>query len=116
MAVRTRLNERQWKRVADALCELRSRRGRPPRDDRNFVEAVLWIHRTGAPWRDLPDELGSWKTVYNRFDPWAKTGMWAKLFDSLRTDSDDEWHAIDSTIHRAHQHAAGGKGGLSFTR
>lgn len=85
-------------------------------DDRNFVEAVLWIHRTGAPWRDLPADFGPWKTVYNRFDRWAKRGTWQALFERLSTDIDDEWHSIDSTINRAHQHAAGGKGGVNFTR
>jgi len=116
MSARTRLDDRQWARVATALAELRSGRGRPPLNDRNFVEAVLWIHRTGAPWRDLPDDFGPWKTVYNRFDRWAKWGTWEALFERLSTDIDDEWHSIDSTINRAHQHAAGGKGGLNFTR
>jgi transposase len=81
------------------------------RDDRNFVEAVLWWRRTGAPWRDLPSDFGPWKTVFNRFDRWASKGIWQRLFETLRQDSDDEWHSIDSTINRAHQHAAGAKGG-----
>lgn len=116
MTARTRLEDHQWARVEAALSSLRSGRGRPPLDDRNFIEAVLWIHRTGAPWRDLHDDFGPWKTVYNRFDRWAKEGRWSRLFEALRTDIDDEWHSIDSTINRAHQHAAGGKGGLRFTR
>jgi len=72
---------------------------------------VLWWRRTGVPWRELPVEFGSWKTVFNRFDRWAKRGKWKDLLDALQTDRDDEWHSVDSTIHRAHQHAAGAKGG-----
>jgi putative transposase len=87
------------------------RAGRPPKDNRNFVEAVLWWRRTGVPWRDLPGDFGPWKTVFNRFDRWSKAGRWSRLFHALQTDRDDEWHRIDSTINRAHQHSAGGKGG-----
>lgn len=75
-------------------------------------EAVLWWRRTGVPWRDLPSDFGPWKTVFNRFDRWAKTGKWERLFMALQTDRDDEWHSLDSTINLAHQHASGGKGGL----
>jgi transposase len=60
---------------------------------------------------DLPDHFGPWKTVFNRFDRWSKTGKWTRWFEASRRDPDDEWHSLDSTIHRAHQHAAGGKGG-----
>jgi transposase len=80
-------------------------------DDRRFFEAVVWWRRTGVPWRDLPEEFGPWKTVFNRFDRWSKQGRWAALFDALQTDVDAEWQSIDSTTNRAHQHAAGGKGG-----
>jgi putative transposase len=59
----------------------------------------------------LPEEFGPWKTVFNRFDRWAKNGKWDRLFAAMRTDIDDEWHSLDSTANRAHQHAAGGKGG-----
>ena len=76
-----------------------------------FIEAVLWIHRTGAPWRDLPSDFGPWKTVFNRFDRWSKLGRWQGLFEALKDDVDDEWHSLDATINRAHQHSAGGKGG-----
>jgi len=115
MAVRTRLTEEQWVKVADVIQPRRRGRGRPALDDRNFIEAVLWLHRAGAPWRDLPSEFGPWKTVFNRFDRWSKQGRWTALFQALRTDIDGEWHSIDSTINRAHQHAAGAKGGLRST-
>ena len=112
--VRLQLDERQWQKVKAALG-VRKRAGRPERDDRNFVEAVLWWRRTGAPWRDLPSDFGPWKTVFNRFDRWASKGIWQRLFEALCQDHDDEWHSIDSTINRAHQHAAGAKGGLRST-
>jgi transposase len=108
--VRLQLDERQWQKIEAALGG-RKGAGRPGRDNRNFVEAVLWWRRTGAPWRDLRSEFGPWKTVFNRFDRWASKGIWQRLFDGLRLDHDDEWHSIDSTINRAHQHAAGAKGG-----
>jgi putative transposase len=113
--IRTQLDDRQWERVATFL-EAERGAGRPPIDDRRFVEAVLWWRRTGVPWRDLPDEFGPWKTVFNRFDRWSKRGKWDRLLAALQTDVDDEWHSVDATINRAHQHAAGGKGGLRSTR
>ena len=70
----------------------------------------MWWRRTGAPWRDLPDEFGPWPTVFNRFDRWSKTGRWASLFAALATEIDG-----DSTTNRAHQHAVDGKGGLPST-
>ena len=81
--VRAQLDERQWARIKAVLVSRRGA-GRPPRDDRNFIEAVLWWRRTGVPWRDLPDVFGPWKTVFNRFDRWAKTGKWKGLFEALR--------------------------------
>jgi len=90
--------------------------GRPGKDDRRFVEAVLWWRRTGVPWRDLPTEFGPWKTIFNRFDRWSKMGRWKRLFQKLRIDPDNEWQSIDSTTNRAHQHAAGGKGGRRLRR
>ncbi len=109
--VRLQLNDRQWSKLARIL-EAERGAGRRGTDDRRFIEAVLWWRRTGVPWRDLPDEFGPWKTVFNRFDRWSKMRKWTRVMEALQTDRDDEWHSIDSTINRAHQHAAGGKGGL----
>jgi putative transposase len=114
MATRAWINDAQWLRVQAVLAS-EPRRGRPGNDDRRLFEAVVWWRRTGVPWRDLPDEFGPWKTVFNRFDRWSKTGRWAALFTALATDIDGEWQSIDSTTNRAHQHAAGGKGGLRST-
>lgn len=108
--IRRQLDERQWSRV-ETFLETDRGRGRPPIDDRRFVEAVLWWRRTGVPWRDLPEAFGPWKSVFNRFDRWSKTGKWDRLLGALQGDVDDEWHSVDSTINRAHQHAAGAKGG-----
>jgi putative transposase len=109
--VRQQLDERQWSKIA-AILQSQRGAGRRGNDDRNFIEAVLWWRRTGVPWRDLPDAFGPWKTVFNRFDRWSKKGKWTRVFEALQTDRDDEWHSLDSTVNRAHQHAAGGKGGL----
>ena len=98
--VRRQLDERQWGKIEAVLVAGRGA-GRPPKDNRNFIEAVLWWRRTGVPWRDLPDDFGPWKTVFNRFDRWSKAGKWTQLFQALQTDRDDEWHSIDSTINRA---------------
>jgi putative transposase len=113
--VRQPLDDGQWAKIA-AFLENEQGAGRPARDDRNFIEAVLWWRRTGVPWRDLPYEFGPWKTVFNRFDRWSKNGKWHRIFTALKSDIDDEWHSLDSTINRAHQHAAGGKGGPKRTR
>jgi putative transposase len=113
--VRVQLTERQWKKI-EAFLDGERGAGRPAKDDRNFFEAVWWWRRTGVPWRDLPECFGPWKTVFNRFDRWSKSGKWQRLFDALKTDVDDEWHSLDSTINGAHQHSAGGKGGPSSRR
>jgi transposase len=108
---RAQLSEKQWSRLCTALFAVRGP-GRPAHDDRTFIEAVLWWRRTGVPWRDLPQEFGPWKTIFNRFDRWSKSGRWSQLLIALQNDPDNEWHSLDSTINRAHQHAAGAKGGL----
>jgi len=114
--VRTQLDDRQWAKVEAFLASERGA-GRPSKaGDRVFVEAVLWWERTGVPWRDLPPAFGPWKTVFNRFDRWSATGKWARLLEALQADVDPEWHSIDSTTNRAHQHAAGAKGGKTARR
>ena len=108
--IRWSLDDRKWARI-EGVLEREGNVGRPAGNDRLFVEAVLWWQRTGIPWRDLPSEFGPWKTVFNRFDRWSKNGKWNRIFLALAIDRDEEWHSIDSTINRAHQHSAGGKGG-----
>src|SRR6185436_15215822 len=81
--------------------------------DRQFIDAVLYRAKTGVPWRDLPERFGPWKTVYNRFSRWAKRGVWRKVFKALQLQVDETGSIVDATIVRAHQDAAGGKGGSS---
>ena len=76
------------------------------KDNRLFVDAVLWIAKTGAPWRDLPERFGNWNSTWRRFDRWARKGVWHQVFKELQ-DPDLEWLILDSTIIRAHPHAAG---------
>jgi len=103
VAVRSQLSDSQWQKVRKVIDD-EPHVGRPGLDDRRFIEAVLWWRRTGVPWRDLPTEFGPWKTVFNRFDRWSKNGRWSRLFRALRVGIDNEWHSIDSTKNRAHQH------------
>lgn len=81
-----------------------------------FVEAVLWIARTGSPWRDLPDVFGSWNSAFRRFSHWSMKGIWHRIFAAMCDDGDFEYLIVDSTIIRAHQHAAGAKKGLKIRR
>ncbi len=82
-------------------------RGRPAKDNRLFVEAVLYRYRAGIPWRDLPERFGDFRVVHTRHSRWAKSGVWQRVFEALGTDADHEYAMIDSTIVRAHQHSAG---------
>jgi transposase len=90
-----------WRRIKTLL----PRRG-PRADDRKFVNAVLWVARTGAPWRDLPRRLGRWNSVWRRFRRWAETGVWGRVLAAVR-DPDVSTLILDSTVVRAHPHAAG---------
>jgi len=108
------LREDQWERIKDALPGKKGDPGRTACDNRQFIEAVMWISKTGSPWRDLPPERGKWPSVHKRFIRWARNGVWQMVFNTLAADADTEWLMIDSTIVRAHQHAAGGKGGRNF--
>lgn len=101
------LRDDQYKRIEALLPGKAIDPGRTARDNRQFVEAVLWIARTGSPWRDLPVEFGPWNSVYQRFARWSKRGVWHRVFAHLTEDADFEEVFIDSTIVRAHQHAAG---------
>ncbi|WP_456843608.1 IS5 family transposase [Bradyrhizobium sp. USDA 4510] len=92
-------------------------KGSTGRDNRMFVEGVLWIVRTGSPWRDLPEVFGDWNSVFRRFSRWSIKGVWWRIFEAMSDDPDFEYLIVDSTIVRAHQHAAGAKkGGLKIKR
>ena len=81
--------------------------GATGKDNRLFVEAVLWIARTGSPWRDLDPALGNWHATYTRFSRWGKAGVWQRVIEAVSSDRDLEALFVDSTVVRAHQHAAG---------
>jgi putative transposase len=112
--IRLVLSDAQWERIAPELPGKIGDPGRSGDDNRLFVEAVLWVARTGAPWRDLPDEFGKWYTVYTRFWRWAQKGVWERIFKRLSEDSDFEYVLIDATLVRVHQHGTGAKGGLKL--
>ncbi len=109
---RHEIKDGDWERIKGLLPGQPGDPGVTAKDNRLFVYAVLWVARTGAPWRDLPERFGPWGSVRKRFDRWAKKGVWERVFGELR-DSDLEWLIIDSTVVRAHEHAAGKKGGQS---
>ena len=114
--VRLVLSDAQWEKI-EPLCLGKKRDpGRTGQDGRQFVEAVLWIARTGSPWRDLPPELGSWNTVFQRFRYWAERDVFKQMFDALSGDPDLEYAMIDGTIVHVHRHAHGAKGGLKARR
>ena len=104
---RKRLRDDQWERIKDLLPGKASDPGVTGKDNRLFIEAVLWIARTGSPWRDLPPALGNWHATYTRFSRWGKKGVWERIIAAMSTEADLEALLIDSTAVRAHQHAAG---------
>jgi transposase len=108
---RYELNDAQWERIAPLLPGKASDPGRTGADNRLFLNGVLWVLRSGAHWRDLPERYGKWKSLHKRFTRWAKAGVWEKVFASLIKDRDNKYLMLDSTLVRAHQQAATGKGG-----
>jgi len=115
MGNRGDLTNEQWEQIETLLPKAKTKRGRPAQDHRELLNGMIWVLRTGAPWRDMPERYGKWTTIYSRFQRWRKTGVWDRMFAELQTALDVEgnvdWevHFIDSTTVRAHQHAAGAK-------
>jgi transposase len=103
------LRDDQWQRIEGLLPGREGHVGVTAKNNRLFVEAVLYRYRAGIPWRDLPDRFGPWKAVHTRFGRWARSGVWERVFQHLTGDADNECAMIDSTIVRAHQHAAGAR-------
>lgn len=103
------LRDDPWERIKDLLPGREGTVGVTARNNRLFVEAVLYRYRAGVSWRDLPARFGPWKVVHTRFSRWAKTGVWERIFKHLSQDADDAWALLDSTIVRAHQHSAGAR-------
>lgn len=111
--LRHRLTDNQWDLIADIFPEP-AKTGRPPRDRRTIVDAILWILRAGTPWRDLPEEFGPWETVYGCFDRWNADGTLDEILQRLRAARvdigaiDEDLWCVDGTIVRAHRCAGGG--------
>jgi transposase len=106
---RFELTDEQFHCIEHLLPGKASDPGATARDNRLFMDALLWIARTGSPWPDLPDRFGKFDTVYQRFNRWAKSGVLARVMAVMSDDADLENLFIDSTVIRAHQHAAGAK-------
>jgi transposase len=106
MLPRHAISDEDFERIKDLLPGKATDPGVTARDNRLFLDAVLWIAKTSAAWRDLPERFGNWNSVWKRFSRWAHNGRWQKIFEALQ-DPDLEWLILDSTVVRAHQHAAG---------
>jgi transposase len=113
--IRGLMTDEEWAYFQPFLIH---RGGRPPRNYRRVLDAVFWLMRTGAPWRDLPEEFGNWNSIFRQFRRWADSGVWDVILEALAGSgvSDNALQTIDATIIRAHHCAAGGKGGRSATR
>src|ERR671933_306836 len=119
---RHELTDRQWEHLAALLPPERPATGRPSRAHRTILNGILWKLRTGAPWRDVPERYGAWATLYSRFRRWRLAGVWDRVFAAVQTRADTagrvDWTVqfVDGTVIRAHQHAAGAKGGTRRRR
>src|SRR5215211_1328606 len=116
MVIRYELADAQWMRIEGLLPGRKDAVGRTAKDNRLFVNGVLWVLRSGARWSDLPERYGKFKSVHKRFTRWARTGVWERVFNALTRDRDNEYLMIDSAIVRAHAQAATGQKGGSRTR
>ena len=103
MLPRHAISDVDWERIEGLLPT-----HGPAGDRRLFVDAVLYVARTGVPWRDLPERFGDWNAVWRRFDRWSRSGVWVRVFEALQ-DPDVEWLILDSTVVRAHPNAAGAR-------
>ena len=111
------LRDDRWERIRDLLPGREGYVGVTAKDNRLFVEAVLYRYRAGIPWRDLPERFGGWKNTHTRFSRWAHSGVWARVCAGLSAAADNADALIDATIVRAHQHSAGArKKGAMATR
>lgn len=103
------LTDLQWEKISSLLPGRKETVGVTAKDNRLFVEAVLYRYRAGIPWRDLPGRFGDFRVIHTRHSRWSKTGVWERVFKALSEECDNEYAMIDATIVRAHQHSAGAK-------
>ena len=111
MLKRHEIKDCDWERIKNLLPAENTGEGRPSKSNRLMLNGMLWIAKTGSPWRDLPDRFGPWQTVYSRFNKWSKNDVFQKLFAQLSDNYDAQDISIDSTSCKVHQHAAGAKKG-----
>jgi len=116
MLRRHEISDFDWNRIKDTLPPENTGEGRPSRPNRVMLNGMLWIGKTGAPWRDLPERFGPWETVYSRFRLWSKNDVFLKMFEFLSSDADMQESSLDSTSCKVHQHAAGAKRGLKMRK
>ena len=102
-----KLQDEHWMKIQQFLRTCPQVKVGSARACRRFVEAMLWVARSGAPWRLLPQEYGNWNSVYKRFARWCEAGVWEQMLDYFARDPDMEQILLDSTIVRAHPCAAG---------
>ena len=105
------LTNAQWAKIEPLCLGKATDPGRTGGDNRIFLEAVLWIARTGSPWRDLPPPFGNWNSVFKRFRDWVKADVFKRIFDAVSDDPDMEYAMADATIVKVHRHGQGAKGG-----
>jgi transposase len=110
------LTDAQWAKMEPHCLGKPTDPGRSGSDNRRFVEAVLWIARTGSPWRDLPISFGNWNSVFKRYRDWVKAGVFVRLFETCSDEPDMEYAMIDATIVKVHRHGQGAKGGRKAKR
>ena len=101
MPHRHAISDADWERIKDLLPGRPGQTGWLAEDNRLFIDAILWLAKTGVPWRDLPGRFGKWNSVWKRFDRWSRKGTWRVVFEALQ-DPDLEWLILDSTVIRAH--------------
>jgi transposase len=101
------LRDDQWERIKDFLPGREGHVGGTAKDNRLFVEAVVYRYRAGIPWRDLPERFGDFRVIHTRHTRWSRSGVWERVFKALTEDADNEYAMLDSTIVRVHQHGAG---------
>jgi transposase len=109
MSKRYALRDDQWERIENLLPGKEGDVGVTAKDNRLFVEAVIYRYRAGCTWRDLPERFGDYRVIHTRFSRWSKSEVWERVFKQLAADADNEYAMIDSTVVRAHQHSAGAK-------
>ena len=102
---RSMLSDKTWEKIKPLLPPESGFWGRPYKSHRPVIEGILWVLRTGAPWRDLPSEFGAWRTCFTRFNRWSKNGLWIKIWKALQDDIDHENYSVDGSIVKAHQDA-----------